>query len=61
MICGMEVTTGNITSREPSVEMKREFVDNLFRLSGAELAKVIEKLNERCDSALDKVKVCSVV
>ena len=41
--------------REPTVEMKRAFVDNLFRLSGEELAKVIEKLNERCESALDKV------
>lgn len=56
MICGMEAVTGNIIHREPSVEMKREFVDNLFRLSGDELAKVIEKLNERCDSALDKVR-----
>ena len=44
-----------LTCREPTVEIKRAFVDNLFRLSGDELAKVIEKLNERCESALDKV------
>ena len=44
-----------MTCREPTVEIKRVFVDNLFRLSGDELAKVIEKLNERCESALDKV------
>ena len=35
--------------------MKREFVDDLFRLSPQDLAKVIETLNDRCESCLDKV------
>ena len=35
--------------------MKREFVDMLFKLSPEDLAKVVQILNERCESALDKV------
>ena len=33
----------------------RSFVDNLFKLTPEDLAKVVETLNERCESALDKV------
>ncbi|KAK8810323.1 hypothetical protein WA538_002897, partial [Blastocystis sp. DL] len=40
--------------REPDVATKRSFVDNLFKLSGEDLAKVIEVLNDRCESCLDK-------
>ncbi|KAK8791691.1 hypothetical protein WA588_002001 [Blastocystis sp. NMH] len=39
---------------EPDVATKRSFVDNLFKLSGEDLAKVIEVLNDRCESCLDK-------
>ena len=35
--------------------MKREFVDDLFRLTPSDLAKIIETLNDRCESCLDKV------
>lgn len=41
--------------REPDVATKRSFVDNLFKLTPEDLAKVVETLNERCESALDKV------
>lgn len=44
-----------VTCREPDVATKRSFVDNLFKLSGEDLAKVIEVLNDRCESCLDKV------
>ncbi|KAK8791226.1 hypothetical protein WA171_002175 [Blastocystis sp. BT1] len=40
--------------QEPSVATKREFVDDLFRLTPQDLAKVIETLNDRCESCLDK-------
>ena len=43
-----------VTCREPDVATKRSFVDNLFKLSGEDLAKVIEVLNDRCESCLDK-------
>lgn len=37
--------------------MKREFVDMLFKLMPEQLAKVVQILNERCPSCLDKVSV----
>ncbi|KNB44841.1 hypothetical protein JH06_1429 [Blastocystis sp. subtype 4] len=44
----------DVNCREPSVATKREFVDDLFRLTPQDLAKVIETLNDRCESCLDK-------
>jgi len=46
-----------VNCREPSVATKREFVDDLFRLTPQDLAKVIETLNDRCESCLDKVNL----
>lgn len=37
-----------IMCREPTIEMKRDFVDMLFKLSPEQLAKVVQILNERC-------------
>ena len=47
----------DVKCREPSVATKREFVDDLFRLTPQDLAKVIETLNDRCESCLDKVNL----
>lgn len=46
-----------VMCREPTIEMKRDFVDMLFKLSPEQLAKVVQILNERCPSCLDKVGV----
>ena len=42
---------------EPDIATKRSFVDMLFKLSPENLAKVVESLNSRCESALDKVSL----
>ena len=51
----VSILTYVLLYREPDVATKRLFVDNLFKLTPEDLAKVVETLNERCESALDKV------
>ena len=48
-----------IMCREPTIEMKRDFVDMLFKLTPEQLAKIVQILNERCPSSLDKVVMVS--
>ena len=47
-----------IIHSEPDVPTKRSFVDMLFKLTPEDLGKVVELLNKRCESALDKVHAC---
>lgn len=42
------------SSRAPSLEEKILFSQNIYKISGADLATVVEMLHERCPKALDK-------
>ena len=51
-----DVTTDDKEDQAPTLEEKKNFAHNIYKVKSEELGEVVTKLDQCCPSALDKVR-----